>query len=99
MTDHKFHGFLALQGRGVLSLPADLRKRMHMDEPGAQIEILERDGGVLELRTVLPVPAAEKWFWDERWQVGELAVDEHVSGGRETFYENDEDFLASLPDS
>lgn len=36
---------LALQSRGRLALPAELRKRHHLDEPGAQVRVVERDRG------------------------------------------------------
>lgn len=78
-------------------MPADLRKRMHLDAPGAQLEITEREDGVVEMRAVLPVPAEERWFWEDRWQSGERAVDAHVAAGRETIYETTADFLDSLP--
>ena len=48
---------------GVVALPAEVRRRLHLDEPGAQVEITERDDGVLELRPSLPVPADQRWFW------------------------------------
>ena len=66
MASDRFHGFVTPQGRGILTLPAEVRRRMHLDEPGAQIEFTEREDGVLELRGVLPVPADEHWFWTER---------------------------------
>jgi hypothetical protein len=45
------------------------------------------------------VPADERWFWDERWQVGERAVDAHVAAGRTANFESDEELLASLDNS
>jgi hypothetical protein len=34
--------FVALSpGRGSITLPASLRRRHHLDEPGAQVEIIE----------------------------------------------------------
>jgi bifunctional DNA-binding transcriptional regulator/antitoxin component of YhaV-PrlF toxin-antitoxin module len=93
------HAFVSPQGRGIVTLPVELRRRMHLDEPGAQVELTERADGVVELRAVLPVPADERWFWDERWQVGERAVDAHVAAGRTTNFESDEDLLAGLDDS
>lgn len=47
---------ITVQRRGVFALPADLRRRLHLDEPGAQVEITEREDGVIELRAALPVP-------------------------------------------
>jgi bifunctional DNA-binding transcriptional regulator/antitoxin component of YhaV-PrlF toxin-antitoxin module len=90
------HLFLTLQGRGLLALPADLRRRHRLDEPGAQVEIVERDDGIIELRPHTAVPAAQDWFWTERWQAMEREVDEHVSGGEVTTHETGDDFLGHL---
>lgn len=88
--------YLGIQGRGTIALPADVRRRLHLDEPGAQLEMTERDDGVLELRPALPVPAEQRWFWTERWQEREREVDEHVKAGRVTTHESTEDFLDHL---
>ena len=76
-----FHGYVAVQSRGVVALPAEVRRRLHLDEPGAQVEITERDDGVLELRPSLPVPADQRWFWTEDRQRREHEVDAHVAAG------------------
>jgi bifunctional DNA-binding transcriptional regulator/antitoxin component of YhaV-PrlF toxin-antitoxin module len=90
------HLFLTLQGRGLLALPADLRRRHRLDEPGAQVEIVERDDGIIELRPHTAVPAAQDWFWTERWQSMEREVDGHVAGGEVTTHETADDFLGHL---
>lgn len=86
--------YVAIQSRGTIALPASLRRRLHLDEPGAQVEIIEREDGRLELRAVLPVPADQAWFWTERWQRMEREVDEDVAAGRTTVV----DGLAGLRD-
>lgn len=91
-----YHGFLAVQGRGTVALPPALRKRYHLDQPGAQVEITEREDGVLELRPTVARPAKDAWFWDERWQAGEREVDEHVARGEVIRSESVDDFLADL---
>src|SRR3954454_7247856 len=48
--------FIAVQGRGTIALPPDLRKRYGLDVPGAQVEVVERDDGVIELRPHVPIP-------------------------------------------
>ena len=88
--------YLGIQGRGTIALPADVRRRLHLDEPGAQLEMIEREDGVLELRAALPVPADQRWFWTERWQEREREVDEHVEAGRVTTHESTKDFLDHL---
>lgn len=90
------HRYLGVQGRGTIALPADVRRRMHLDEPGAQLEMTERSDGVIELRAALPVPAEQRWFWAERWQEREREVDEHVAAGRVTVHESTDDFLDHL---
>jgi bifunctional DNA-binding transcriptional regulator/antitoxin component of YhaV-PrlF toxin-antitoxin module len=76
--------YVAVQSRGTIALPVDLRRRLHLDEPGAQIEIVERDDGLVELRPVLPIPADQRWFWTDRWQSMEREVEEHVAARRVT---------------
>jgi len=91
-----WHGYLGVQRRGVIALPAEVRRRLHLDEPGAQVEVIEREDGVLELRPALPVPAEQAWFWTEHWQRREREVDEHVAAGEVRVHDSTEDFLAHL---
>jgi AbrB family looped-hinge helix DNA binding protein len=91
-----FHGYVGVQARGVVALPAEVRRRLHLDEPGAQVEITERDDGVLELRPSLPVPADQRWFWTERWQQREQEVDNHVAEQRITVHQDGEALLEHL---
>jgi hypothetical protein len=88
--------YLNLQGRGLLALPRDLRRRHHLDEPGAQVEIVERADGVIELHPHIAVSAGQAWFWSERWQQLEREVDEHVAAGEVATHETSDEFLAHL---
>lgn len=91
-----YHGYVAVQARGVLALPAEVRRRLHLDEPGAQVEITERDDGILELRPSLPIPADQRWFWTTRWQAREREVDSHVASGEVLVHADGEDLLGHL---
>lgn len=88
--------FVTLQGRGTLSLPKGVRERHHLDRPGAQVEVVEREDGVIELRPHVPVPADQVWFWSERWQRMEREADEDIAAGRTKTFDSAEDFLADL---
>lgn len=88
--------YLQLQSRGVLNLPADVRRRHGLDTPGAHVELVERDDGVLELRPRVSVPADQAWFWTKRWQRMEREVDEAIERGEITRFETTEEFLAFL---
>jgi AbrB family looped-hinge helix DNA binding protein len=91
-----FHGYVSVQSRGVVALPADVRRRLDLDKPGAQVEITERDDGVLELRPSLPVPADQQWFWTDRWQQREREVDAHIAADEITVHEDADALLAHL---
>jgi len=84
----RYTGYVSVQSRGTIALPAELRRRYHLDEQGAQVEITERDDGVLELRPALPVPADQRWFWSTRWQAIEREADEDLEAGRIEVFES-----------
>lgn len=90
--------FVAISGaRGSLTLPADVRRRFHLDEPGAQVEVVTReDEGVIELHPVLPHRADQAWFWTERWQAMEPEVDQDVAAGRVEVFDSADEFIADL---
>jgi antitoxin MazE len=97
-TDPTYHGFLSLQTRGVLALPPEVRKRLRLDVPGAQVEVTEREDGVIELRPQVPVPASQAWFWTDTWQAREHEVNAELAAGRARLYADGESFLDALSD-
>ncbi|MDQ6709442.1 MAG: AbrB family transcriptional regulator [Candidatus Dormibacteraeota bacterium] len=78
-----------------MTLPADIRHELHLDQPGVQLEVVTREG-VIELRPYIAVPADQAWFWTQGWQKGERAVDAHVAAGRIKRADNVDDFLAAI---
>jgi hypothetical protein len=90
------HLFVSVQKRGVLSLPKKVLHRHKLDEPGAQVEVVEREDGVIELHPRASVPATQAWFWSERWQAMEREVDEHLARGEASTHESSEAFLEHL---
>ena len=88
--------FVTVQGRGLLAIPKEIRQRHGLDEPGAQVEIVERDDGVIELHPQVAVPADQAWFWTERWQAMEREVEEQIARGEGVTYDSAEEFLAAL---
>jgi AbrB family looped-hinge helix DNA binding protein len=96
MLQYVKNHYVAVQSRGTIALPADLRRRLHLDEPGAQIEIIEREDGLVELRPVLPVPADQRWFWSQRWQAMEREADADIATGRTTVVDGVEELIEHL---
>jgi len=88
--------YIGLQSRGVFALPADLRQRHRLDEPGAQLRVVEREDGVIELHPQLAIPAEQAWFWDERWQSKELEANDDVAAGRVSTHGSGEELLGHL---
>ena len=90
------HEVVAVQTRGLIALPAALRRKYQLDQPGAQVELTERSDGVIELRPLVAVPAAQAWFWDASWQSRELEVDVHIAHGQAQDFANAGEFATHL---
>src|SRR5258708_426956 len=91
-----YRGYAAIQGRGTVALPAELRRKYRLDEPGAQLEVVERPDGGIELRPTLPVPLDEMWFWTRGQQPAGGEGGGDVAAGRFRRFGDGESFLADL---
>lgn len=91
-----FHGFLTMQSRGTLALPPGLRSKYALDKPGAQIEITEREDGVIEIRPLVAVSASQAYYWSEDWQAREREVDTQLARGEFTEHADVDAFLGHL---
>jgi len=87
---------LTVQSRGTVALPADLRRRLHLDGADAQVKLVEHDDGRVELVPVVAVPADQAWFWTERWQAMEHEADADIAAGRATIVEGIDELIAHL---
>lgn len=88
--------FVGVRGRGEIVLPADIRRRHHLDRPGAQVEVIEREDGVIELHPQVAVPADQAWFWTAEWQRGERRVDDHVKAGKVAVSKDIDHFIRDI---
>ena len=86
---------MTVQGRGVVAIPAAVRRRLGLDRAGAQVEVIEREGEIV-LRPHVAVPADQAWFWTERWQQREREADEDVAAGRVSSFDDVDAFLDDL---
>lgn len=87
---------LSVQARGTVALPADLRQRLHLDGPEAQIRLIDRGDGTVELVPVVAVPADQAWFWSDRWRAMEREADADVAAGRSTVVDGADALIAHL---
>ena len=87
--------FVTVQGRGLIAIPAAVRRRFGLDKPGAQVEVIEREGEIV-LRPHVVVPADQAWFWSDRWQQMEREADDAIAAGQIMTVEGLEELLADL---
>ena len=87
---------VSVQSRGTIALPPDLRRRLHLDQPDAQVRLIEREDGRVELVPVVAIPADQAWFWTDRWQAMEREVDEDIAAGRVMTHDGPEAMFAYL---
>jgi bifunctional DNA-binding transcriptional regulator/antitoxin component of YhaV-PrlF toxin-antitoxin module len=87
---------ITVQARGTVALPADLRRRLHLDQKDSQIKLIEHEDGRVELLPVVAVPADQAWFWTERWQAMEHEADADIAAGRVTIVDGADELIAHL---
>ena len=89
---------LTVQSRGTVALPAELRRRLRLDEENAQVKLIEHDDGRVELVPIVSVPADQSWFWSDRWQAMEREADADVAAGRITVVDGVKGLVSHLDD-
>jgi len=87
---------LTVQSRGTVSLPVQLRRRLHLDQADSQIRLIEHDDGRVELIPIVTVPADQAWFWTERWQAMEREADADIAAGRVAVVQGVDELIAHL---
>ena len=87
--------FVPVQKRGTITLPPEIRVRFGLDQPGAQLEVVERDGEIV-LRPHVPIPVDQAWFWSADWQARERVVDSHVRAQETCDFDSADSLVAHL---
>jgi antitoxin PrlF len=86
-----------LRQKGQITLPADIREALHLED-GDEIEFeLTPDGRVL-MSGLKMIPADQAWFWTEAWQAGEREASAQLARGEGHVFKTSEDFFKSLDD-
>jgi len=89
--------YASVQNRGTIALPAALRKHYHLDEPGAQVEIID-EGDYIVLRPTLPVSDTQAWYWKKDNIEGERQADAERAAGLGESFDSNQSFLDSFAD-
>jgi antitoxin PrlF len=86
-----------LRQKGQITLPAEIRDALHVED-GDEIEFeLTSDGRVL-MSGLKMIPAEQAWFWTEWWQKGEREASAQLARGEGQVFKTSQDFLKSLDD-
>jgi antitoxin PrlF len=86
-----------LRQKGQITLPAEIREALHVED-GDEIEFeLMPDGRVL-MSGLKMIPADQAWFWTEAWQAGEREASAQLAREQSQEFKNSEDFLKALDD-
>jgi AbrB family looped-hinge helix DNA binding protein len=83
-----------IRGKGQVTIPASIRRAVHLEE-GDPIEVELVADGIL-LRPCKVIDPTQAWFWTPEWQAKEREADEDIAAGRVERFESDEEFLAAL---
>jgi AbrB family looped-hinge helix DNA binding protein len=83
--------------KGQLTLPADVRAALRVDE-GDDVEFELTEDGDVHVYGLKTVRTSQAWFWTPSWQAGEREASEDIAAGRVVRHESGEAFLASLSD-
>ncbi len=68
--------------RGIITIPASLRKAVDI-HPGDVVVIeASEGGGELTIHPQLTVDRSQAWFWSESWQQDERDVERDISAGK-----------------
>jgi AbrB family looped-hinge helix DNA binding protein len=86
---------VTLRQNGQLTLPAELRERVHA-KPGDVFvaEVTADDDIVLRRRRL--VDAGQAYFWTETWQRGEREAQADIRAGRTKKFKSAKDLIADL---
>ena len=86
---------ITLRRNGQLTLPADVRKRVHAEEGDVFIAEVTEDQDIVLRRRRL-VDAGQAYFWTEPWQKGEREAQADIRAGRTKKFKSAKDLIADL---
>lgn len=95
MSEKKSYYKTRLRGRGQITLPPEIRKKLKVGE-GDDVLFFVNEKGQVVVDQVHIIDPEQAWFWTERWQKFEREVDEDIKAGRIHKYKNVEEAIKAL---
>jgi len=86
---------VTLRRNARITLPVDVRERVHAEEGGVFIaEVTEDEDIVLRRRRL--VDASQAYFWSDAWQKGEREAQADIRAGRTKKFRSAKDLIADI---
>ena len=95
MSEKKPYYKTRLRGRGQITLPPEIRKKLKVGE-GDDVLFYVNEQGQVVVDQVHIIDPEQAWFWTERWQKFEREVDEDIAAGNLLEFENADEFIKHL---
>ena len=83
-----------IRNKGQVTIPADVRRAVHLEE-GDPIQVEVVADGIL-LRPQKVIDATQAWFWSRAWQERVAQSVAQIEAGEGERFATDEEFLAAL---
>lgn len=95
MTEPKSYYKTRLRGRGQITLPPEIRKKLKVGEGDDVLFYVNAQGQVVidQVRIIDPEQA---WFWTERWQKVEMESRQDYLNGDYLEFDNADDAIKHL---
>lgn len=71
MTERKSYYKTRLRGRGQITIPPEIRKKLKVSE-GDDVLFFVNEQGQIVIDQVQIIDPEQAWFWTERWQKAEM---------------------------
>lgn len=72
---------LTIRKRGQITLPKSIMERFNLSE-GDTLDLEINEHGEIVLIPMIQIPASQRWFWTEEWQLGGREADEDIQAER-----------------
>lgn len=90
----KSFGIVQIKKRSIITLGAEIRKELRLNE-GDILDVSVEEGKII-LEPKKLIPADQQWFWTEEWQAGEREAQADIDAGRIKNFDSMEEFLEDL---
>jgi len=86
-----------MRGRGQITLPPEIRKKLKVGE-GDDVLFYVNEQGQVVVDQVHTIDPEQAWFWTERWQKAEMESRQDYLNGNFVEFENTESAIRYLND-